>query len=463
MLLSPTKELTVSNAEPTARERIDRDMPEAMMLGDGNGVGRANGNRNFRAKLSHTTFTPTRNGGILPHKFSGKRYSYHNYTGTKLLLVERSGLPVTIFPIRQPSNNPELRSFTIRVEYYYDNIEILNQICENIRALGVVGDCELALFLSTFSDLKLIANSKLPANDGAGSFSTIYTDSAGAIALEYTFELKDITAANGSLYHFQTDYVISSNTVTETISHPFSTSFNKVGNPLETIFPLKDGAVHFSVRYFSSNRNNSKYIRVCGKIIRLEGQYTIVPRQIEVSKKNGGTEIIETTEYLEIMYPGELDSGFGCSDGKYRVERILANGSGEKFEIYDTYDDATKPANAHGRIEDALKSRVNELTLEIKYATEDIQRLKASHLAEMNALKLKWDEDKDKHARERIKLGDEYATLLRKFELEEEKLKVLRDHQLHSMKVSGESTRYIFTTIAAIIGLIPLLMKFTAK
>ena len=166
--------------------------------------------------------------------------------------------------------------------------------------------------------------------------------------------------------------------------------------------------------------------------------------------------------YFENHDRARIVSRWG-NDGKYRVERILANGSGEKFEIYDTYDDATKPANAHGRIEDALKSRVNELTLEIKYATEDIQRLKASHLAEMNALKLKWDEDKDKHARERIKLGDEYATLLRKFELEEEKLKVLRDHQLHSMKVSGESTRYIFTTIAAIIGLIPLLMKFTAK
>jgi hypothetical protein len=354
----------------------------------------------------------------------GLRFSFHNYTGLDVVVVDRLGLPVTIKP--ESRKNARMNVFLIRKEMYFDSDVIAKQAYLNVKSLGKTHGAELTKILPALGQ------------DIAGHRF------GRCISLEYEISEEDIRNGDGRLYHLPTDMVVSFMSATDTIRHPCSPEFvQDYQREFVPNFPTGVLDVRTVFRYISANpKATPKYLRVGEHVFMLSPEKSEAAKLVTVyvGKDKVATEV-EASEYLEMLYPAFMDAMRENVRG-WRCHRVTIEQARESFGVYDTLEDAKNPIIVAER-----EKREHKEALAAKDAKhgEVVANLNEK-IREMSA-----DEKRLKATVDELRQNKE---------IELEKIRVRNERDAHHRRMGAENIKLITGIVTAAVTLAGLYVKF---
>lgn len=355
------------------------------------------------------------------------RFSFHNYTPSDIVVVDRMGLPVTIPPHRLTSENPKYRgTFLIRKELYFDNQDVAHQAYRNVLSLGKLQGKELSEILPYL---------------GAPSKWGFY---GRCLAIEYCLTADDIRAGDGRLYHLPSDIVVSFLSAANTIRHPCSPEYvqdlNNAYLPNYSV-GLKD--IRMVYRYINADvKAPPKYLRL-GKFIFMLEPETGEPARLglEPRGKDKALTEVELTEYIEVIYPAHLDATRKDVKG-WRCHRMTMEQARESGEIFDTQEDARNPIQAAERERQKHK---DDLAAQAAKHADTVRNLEAK----INSK----EEDEQRHKRT-------IEELRRARDLELERIREANERATHRRRLSSENIKLLATLATAGVTIGSLYLKY---
>lgn len=353
-----------------------------------------------------------------------RRVSYINSTNQAITVVQRSGLRVSIPP------KPTMRSrdFIIRTEW-----SVSPEVKENVRAvLNGVDD-------SSSAELKLLKQALLDSDQKHGFFAP------AKLILDHPISVEQIKQNGRSVYHHETDCVLSLLSVDAAPLHPYSEAGRNAKMMVET--PVKVGGASFGYCVEivdNTGRFGDRFVNVADQI------YRVRPIR-DITRRDG-------------IYIGtsEPDTGIFVA-GEYKVRCIpLDSPDHEVNGIFRTHEDAKHLGDLSG-------ARKREL-VDIEHATAHLRReadqLKQKHALEIGELehKLKIAEAGQKEAefqrnRRESELEEERKRAEHILALERLRVKDRYDEKSMNRKDRSEALKMLPTIIVGIGAAIPIIMK----
>ncbi len=360
----------------------------------------------------------------------GLRYSFHNYTASDIVVVDRLGLPVTVRPEqRRPSERPMAPCVVILREMHFDDESVSLKAYANVQSQGKLHGAEITRMMP-----------ELGRRDPYHKFGR-------SISLEYTITEAEIRAADGRLYHLPTDVVVSFLSAADTLRHPCSPEYVQQQDPYIPNYPTGARDVHVNFRYVNPNPQASpKYVRVANQVFALKPEYTEAAKLVlrYTGKDRDKPVEEEVTEFIEVLYPARLDASRDDVLG-WRCHRVTLEEARSRFDVYDTLEDARNPIVVAERKEQQHKD-----TLAAQAAKAgDVQAVLQTKLEESDA-----DNRRLKH------LLDE---LRRARDLELERIRDRNEEQTHRRRLSAETIKMTAGILTAGLTVFGLWLKFQSS
>ena len=239
---------------------------------------------------------------------------YLNYTNQTITFIKRDGIPVVIDP--QPHR--EKRGVVI-VRCFTFSGKALKE------ATADLGDVTR---IFTHEREALMFAIKAHEDNGYVTAVRFY--------LEYYIPTEDIHRFGDSVYHFQTDTVITSKSRKNAPVHPYSADFHNVGVFGNMYDYANQKALNFRIRVFDHSPNASaKFIRLAGKVFKLEPERDNAFHVAEIKDKKGNKRKI-MRDYVEVIYPCKHDTETHKVSG-IECRRYTFDEAKEYLGITDTY------------------------------------------------------------------------------------------------------------------------------
>lgn len=391
-----------------------------------------------QAKLQEYCEKQSRTPGFLDMRFAfdnrsvnhqrqyGLRWSFHNYTTTDILIIDRLGLPVTIKPeIRRNDGPPGL---VIRKEMYFDTLEASRQAFLNAQSLGKLHGAELTRMLPELE--------KAHRDNIFGRH----------LSLEYHISEVEIREGDGRLYHLPSDLVVSFLSAADTIRHPCSPEYARTNNTYLPNYPTGELDLNVIIRYVCTDpKAPPKYVRVVNKVFMLKPEFGEAAKLImQTVGKDKQQQEVEVSEYVELLYPAHMDALRTGVQG-YRCLRVTLDEARVRFGIYDTAEEARAPLIATERIEQQHKEALASLAAEADKAMKQQHKKHAEQDDELRRQKLLIEE------------------LKRTRDQEMERLKEENDKATHRRRMSTETIKLVSVVATASVTLVGLYLKFKKK
>lgn len=358
------------------------------------------------------------------HRQFGIKTTIHNYTTKPVMVLERIGLPVVIQPERRLSGHSDA-CLIIRVERHFDSDATCREAYDLINKMGAVHGGEV----KSIQPL-------LIRNAGQYRFGR-------KIAIEYKISEADLDNPSQTLYHHSTDLLLSLLIADPSVTHPYSPQHV---DPIvfdKSVYDENARDLRVVIRYFTNNPNATPlYIRIANKTFAIEPEEASMARLIDVSKRDKAepSRYEEVSEYVEVFYPTRCEVKSAAAVG-YRCSRISLEQARDYYGIHATAEEATGAlVTAEGRIrtlKDQLDIAKSESARKLQAQQVEIDELKATN----GTIKRELEQTRKEN------------------EIAVEKLKLKRENQTHSQRMSLETFKFTATVATSLLALAPLIVK----
>lgn len=365
-------------------------------------------------------------GGNLIH--ACRRVSFINNTSVAITVVQRSGLRVSIPP------KPSFRSsgFVIRAEW-----AISAEVKENVRAvLNGVDD-------RSSQELQLLKRALQESDEKQGFYAP------AKLILDHPISVEQIKNHGRSVYHHESDLVISLLSVQAAPLHPYSEAGRNAKMMVDTPVRVGGSSFGYCVEIVdNTGRFGDRFLNIVNTVYRV--------RPIRDTTRRNGIYIGSSTPDTGVFQPGE-----------YTVKFLpLDSPDQDQCGLFKSYEEAEHLGDLSG-------ARKRELA-EIEHATAHLRRendqLKQQHVLEIS----EW-EFKLKHA-EALQKEADFKRERRESELEEERKRIEHFLALEKLRVKdryeersldrkdrSEIVKMLPTIIVGIGAAIPIVMKLFGK
>jgi len=382
-----------------------------------------------------------------------------NFTKYNVYSVDRNGIKTVEPPQGRPVDYIHAKhanTVVIREEYYYET-------SKSARA-------SLQLMKNTNSTKGLIAKKVTKLLDATQNKCSL----GCCVVVDYLIpesKLLDLV----TIYHTNTDLVLSVSNSPETVEHPCS--------PDHVVAPLCNGPdgekdMFSTFRYVSNNPNaQTLFVLVAGQTIPLRPCRK--SREFAFSSLVDGIENIDHyDEYILVNLQqtnpsiASLASPGTCAPAKitYRPYVIPVGDGMEKFGIYRTEAGATREFADHSAKERKYEDNIHLLKMELAKNKLDLDETKREARDDQRTQNDKISELKGDIRRDAVAHADEVARKDRIIEelkksnhRETEEIKEKREQTTHKAKTFHDYVKIFFGIVAGILAIIPIYLKFRAS
>jgi ElaB/YqjD/DUF883 family membrane-anchored ribosome-binding protein len=243
---------------------------------------------------------------------------YLNYSSKPVTIINRNGLAVTI----QEKVSLASRDVIIRKIIYFNNYSLKSAISA-IQMNTEIDDVELVEIKKAFSSLDNPSINK------------------ASVMIDYNVSKDDLLQKGNTIYHYQTDLLITYNGNTSHADHPYCSRFINIGAFGITHEYPNQKELNFKIRYVSHENNAQPlYLNILGKIHLIKPQRDSPVKSIR-AKDNAGKFYNKTFQnYIQIFYNSQSDPDLIDPTGVTYVKYTLEDAK-LKFGLYDSYAEAT--------------------------------------------------------------------------------------------------------------------------
>ncbi len=296
---------------------------------------------------------------------------YINTTHRDLTVMGRNGLAVSIPRVSSKNSSGFIIRKIIKIKG-----DSLNSAILGVKALAHVDS----------SELQEIKKAIIGIDTNKYSFTSVMID--------YQINIIDLQNRGGTLYHYETDLIISLNDILKIDEHPYSTKFLGIGTFGIINDYSKQSELNLKIKYVNHELNaHPVFINILGKVFKVYPQRDS-PSRIVYSPKIGEKVF---GDYLLFFYSSKNDTDTNTDNGVSSIKMTLAEAR-EKIGLHDNYKDALN----FGNIELTRKEELSELN-------HKLELLKQSTAAE----KLKFEKD-DFERKEKILIKEHELELTKK-------------------------------------------------
>lgn len=242
---------------------------------------------------------------------------YLNYSARPITIINRNGLTVTV----KDKVSIGTRDIIIRKVISFNNFSLKSAIAA-IQMNTDIDDVELVEIRKAFSTLDHPDIRK------------------ASVMIDYRITADELRDKGNTIYHYQTDLLLTYNGNTSTIGHPHCARFLNINSFGNTNDYSDQREFNFKLRYVNHERNAQPlYMCVLGKIHLIKPQKDAPVRNIRV-KDNTGKFVNKTFgNYIQLFYNSQSDPDLvnpvGLTHVKYSLEEAKL-----KFGLYETYAEA---------------------------------------------------------------------------------------------------------------------------
>lgn len=353
-----------------------------------------------------------------------RKNSYINSTNHAITIVERSGFRVTIPP------KPTFRSrdFIIRADW-----NILPEVKENVRAvLNGVDDSSSAV-------IRLLKQALQESDKKFGLYAR------ANLILDHPISVEQLKSHGGSVYHHETDLVISLLGTQNAPLHPFSEAGRNQQMMVDTPAKVGGNSFGYCVEIIdNSGRFGDRFINIAGTVYRV--------RPIRDNTRRNGIYIGSSNPD-----PGEY------GPGGYGVMHVpLDAPDHDAHGIFRTHEEAKHL----GDLSNAKKLQLAEIehaTAQLKRENDQLKQTHAASIAEMEhrvrvAETLQKEADFQRQRREN-ELEEERKRAEHLMALERLRVKDRYEEKSMQRKDNSEALKLLPTIIVGIGAAIPILIK----
>ena len=243
---------------------------------------------------------------------------YLNYSAKPVTIINRNGLAVTV----NEKVSMATRDIIIRKIIKFDNYSLKSAI----SAVQMNTDIE---------DVELIEIKK--------AFMCLDNPNIrkASILIDYRVTAEELMHRGNTIYHYQTDLLLTYNGNTVHADHPYCARFLNIGSfGVTSEYPVQK-EFNFKIRYINHERNAQPlYLNILGKIHLIKPQRDAPVRNIRVKDSSGKYVDKAFNSYIQVFYNSDSDpdiiNPLGLTHVKYSLEDARL-----KFGLYDTYAEAT--------------------------------------------------------------------------------------------------------------------------
>jgi len=357
-----------------------------------------------------------------------RRVSFINSTNHPITVVQRSGLRVSIPP------KPSFRStgFVVRTEW-----DVSPEVKENVRAvLNGVDD-------RASQELQLLKEALQKSDKEYGFYAR------AKLILDHPISLEQIKSHGRSVYHHETDLVISMLSVEAAPLHPYSEAGRNAKMMMESPVRVGGSSFGYCIEIVdNTGRFGDRFVNIVNTVYRV--------KPIRDPTRRSGI-------YIGSSKP---DAG-NPQPGEYTVRFVpLDDPDHEQHGLFKTYEEAEHLGDLSG-------ARKRELA-DIEHATAQLRRendkLKQQHAMEISEweFKLKQAEALQKEAdfkreRREAELEEERKRVEHFLALEKLRMKDRYEERSLDRKDRSEVVKMLPTIIVGIGAAIPIVMKLFGK
>jgi hypothetical protein len=278
-----------------------------------------------------------------------EKYYYINNTYREITLMKRDGLTLSI----GHTNSSASKDFVIRRMIRLKSKALLSAIAA-LAQLGTADNAELSQIKRCLSTADC----------------TRYSEAS--LMLDYVIAVDDLKAKGGTVYHQQTDLVLSLNGILQTDPHPYSTRFLNIGAFGQTSEYANQRELNVKIRLVDhSSTAGPKYLNLAGKVFKLMPQKDAPHRRITSSAAGKHTE--RTYEdYVQVFYSASNDTADLDNEGVGAL-RMTLDEAKDTMGLCEHLHDATNP----GRVDAERKRELSQMAHSLEVVRGENQRDKA--------------------------------------------------------------------------------------
>ena len=348
---------------------------------------------------------------------------YINNTYKTISLMNRNGIVISV-PYTSSCSS---RDFIIRKVLQLKK-HSLESLVRYIQSLSDLDNAELLQIK------KLLININLNTLNGC------------SIMFEYRVTIEELKKYAGTLYHYNTDLVISFSDIISINQHPYSNQFVNIGSfgvendySQQTEFNIK-------LRYVNHESNATPvFVNLLGKVFTLYPQKDGPARKLKLRDKSGKSVYSEFKDYLQIFYSSKNDPDGNNPNGVTPIKLSIEEAK-ETIGLFNTYSEAVYASNSEINRKEELLRLTHQLEIlrhensidKTKLEREDLERksilAKESHELELQRKQIDAEAIRLKH--QQTKLDEE---ILR---LENEKRELELKRRKQEDKINRENKFY---------------------
>ncbi len=243
---------------------------------------------------------------------------YLNYSARPVTIINRNGLAVTV----KEKVSISTRDIIIRKVISFNNYSLKSAIAA-IQMNTEIDDVELVEMRKAFTSL---------------DNPSIRTAS---VLIDYRITSDDLQQRGNTIYHYQTDLLLTYNGNTTHADHPYCARFINIGSFGITNDYPNQKEFNFKIRYINHERNAQPlYLNILGKIHLIKPQRDAPVRNIKIKDATGKYVDKAFHNYIQLFYNSQSDPDIinptGLTHVKYTLEEAKL-----KFGLYDTYAEAS--------------------------------------------------------------------------------------------------------------------------
>lgn len=273
-------------------------------------------------------------------------YHYVNNTFRDITIMKRDGLSLTL----QHTASACSKDFTIRRIIKLKS-RALSSAIASIASLPEIDSGELL-------EIK-----RCLANVDNGKYAE------ASVMLDYVITVEDLKNKGNTLYHYQSDLVISLKGVLDVEAHPYSPNFLNIGSFGDTNNYAAQKELNLKIRLVDHSATASpKYLSVGGKVFKLYPQKDAPHRSI--TTHSSGKKMEKTYDnYVQMFYSASNDTAVSNNVGAGCLKMSIQDAR-SAMGLCDTLHDAANP----GRIDAERKKELTDSLHALEVLKGDNQR-----------------------------------------------------------------------------------------
>jgi len=296
------------------------------------------------------------------------------------------------------------------------------------------------------------------------------------VTIQYRIPLESL---RDGVYHQQADVMLGLYDFSKTYAHPSS---HRHVDPSVLVDPARQFGgqdLNISVRYYSKTQK-TRYVATFGQIFKL-----IPNNQDNIPTKDGA---YPEEDMLWIYYPRRNLMGEPVKDKTMMVSALTIAQAKKHFGVYDSFEEAAEaldPRSTHDaklaemaaataeikRESELIKARAERETREHELRQQQVEAVRRSEAEERKQAELRMEEERNRLDFQRKQAEAEAASAKKMADAARAEAEGLRDeerrreeHQIRMTEMRrkdmGEAIKFVAATVAAVIGIVAVVLKF---